>query len=73
MSKSRASDAMLKTVVEQVQLRSEFLLGKNTGRVAVFADDDWNAQTPRHQQRFVAEIMRRTCGIDQGDSRVLRP
>ena len=50
--------AMLEAIVEQVELRSELLLGKDAGGVAVFADDDRDIQTPRHQQRFIAEIAR---------------
>ena len=34
--------------------------------MAGFADDDRHIQTPRHQQRFVAEIMRETGRVDQG-------
>ena len=56
---------MLEAVVEQMELRPELLLGEYAGSVAGFSDDDRNTQTPRHQQGFVAEIMRRTCGIDQ--------
>ena len=49
---------VLKTVVEQVELRPEFLLGKNTGRVALFSHHHRNSQTAREQQRFVSEITR---------------
>ena len=57
---------MLEAVVEQVELRSELLLGEDAGGVAGFSDNDRDVQTPRHQQRFVAEIARRAGGIHQG-------
>ena len=57
---------MLKAIVEQVELRPEFLFRKDSGSVAVFADDDWDLQTPRHQDRLIAEIGRGSGGIDQG-------
>ncbi len=57
---------MLEAVVEQVELRSKFLLGEDAGSVAGFSDNDRNVQTPGHQQRFIAEIMRRTGGVHHG-------
>ena len=50
--------AMLEAIVEQVDLRSKLLFGKDAGSMAVFADDDRHIQTPRQQQRFIAEITR---------------
>ena len=49
---------MLEAIVEQVELRSEPLFCKDAGGVAVFADDDWDFQTPRQKQWFIAEIAR---------------
>ena len=57
---------MLEAVVEQMELRTELLLGKDAGGVAGFSDNDRNIQTPSHQEGFIAEIMRRTGGTHQG-------
>ena len=64
---------MLEAIVEQVELRSELLFGKNPGGVAGFSDDDRNLQAPRHKQWFIAEIAWRTGGIDQGHASGLAP
>ncbi len=47
---------MLKTVVEDVQLRLKFPLGESARVITAFTDDHWNAQPPRDQQRLIAEI-----------------
>src|SRR5208282_772279 len=47
---------MLKTVVENVQLRLEFPLGDPTRLIAISADNHRDAQPPRDQQWFVAEV-----------------
>ena len=49
---------MLEAIIEQVELRSELLFRKEAGSVAGFADDDRDLQTPRQQERFIAEIGR---------------
>lgn len=64
---------MLKAVVEQVELRSELTLGKHAGRVAVFSDNDWDLQAPRHQEWFIAEVGYGASRIDQGHAPGLAP
>src|SRR5438552_3815406 len=56
--------AMLKTIVEQMELRPQHLLGELAGEKAVFADDNRNLQFPRDEQRLVAKIGRMGFGID---------
>lgn len=64
---------MLEAIVEQVELRSELLFGKNPGGVAAFSDDDRDLQAPRQKQWFIAEIACRTGGIDQGHASGVAP
>ena len=47
---------MLKAVVEDVQLRLEFLLGDSARVITAFTDDHRNAQPARDQQRLIAEV-----------------
>src|SRR5438132_4749763 len=56
--------AMLKTIVEQMELRPQHLLGELAGEKAVFADDNRNLQRPRDEQRLVAKIGGMAVGID---------
>jgi hypothetical protein len=56
---------VLKAIVEQMELGSELLLGKNSGSTTGFPDDNRNIQAPGHKQRFVAEIIRRSGWVDQ--------
>jgi hypothetical protein len=55
---------VLEGVVEQVEARPPSLFGFESGGVAAFADDDIHAQAARHQQWFVAEVLRQAGGID---------
>ena len=64
---------MLEAIVQQVQLRTESLLGQSPGGVAVFADDDRHSQLARDQQRLVAKFARRAARIDQRHARGLAP
>jgi len=56
---------MLEAVVEDVQLRFEFLLGDLTGLIATFANDHGNVQAARDQQGFVAEVGGAAIGVDE--------
>jgi hypothetical protein len=55
---------MLKAVVENVQLRVEFLLRDLPGGVTAFANNHGNVQPVRDQQRFITEINGGTVSVD---------
>src|SRR5580698_899105 len=57
---------MLKTVVEQVHLRPELVLGQQSRLVTILADDDWNTEPASQQQRLVTEIRGGASGINEG-------
>ena len=57
--------AVLKAVVEQMKLRSEFRFGEASCLVAIFADNHRHLQLARNQQRLIAKLLRQSCGIDQ--------
>ena len=59
---------MLESVIEQVQLRTEILLGVQTSGIAIFADHDRHSQLACDQQRLVAELPSRARRIDQRDA-----
>jgi hypothetical protein len=46
---------VLEAVVEEVESRPEFLLGKNPSLIAFFSDDYRDAQAPRQEQRFISK------------------
>src|SRR3984957_14086666 len=48
--------AMLKPIIQQVNLRAELRFGERTGAIAVFAHNYRRLQTPGDQQRLVAEF-----------------
>src|SRR5580765_474242 len=55
---------MLETVVQQMQLRLELLLGGSASLVTIFADDHRHGELPRDQQRLVAELGGASLGIN---------
>src|SRR4051794_19193125 len=59
---------MLKRVVEQMETRSPTLFGFESGGVATFADYHLHAEASRHEQGFVAELLRSASGIDHVDA-----
>ena len=59
---------MLKAVIENMKLRSEFRFSKASRCVAILADDDRHLQFARDQQRFIAKLLRQARGIDQSNS-----
>src|SRR5579864_1735429 len=56
---------MLKAVVEEMQLRSEFCFSTEACLVAVFSNDDRRLEFARYEQRFIAELLRQARGIDK--------
>src|SRR5271163_2059370 len=55
---------MVNTIVENVQLRLEVLLGDSARSVATFADNHRNTQPPRNQQWFIAKINSGAIGLN---------
>ena len=47
---------MLEAVVKKMELRTEFLFGKDPGLVAFFRNDYGYTKTSRHQHGFIAKM-----------------
>ena len=73
MSKSRGKNAMLETVVEQMQLRSEASLRKLASQIPVFSHDHWDLQLARDQKWLIAKLLGKAGGIDQKNTAALSP
>ena len=56
---------VLKAVVQQMKLRSEFLFSKLSCFIAIFTHNHRHLELARNQKWFVAELLRQSCGIDQ--------
>src|ERR1700686_1033758 len=59
---------MLKAVVVQMKLCSEFRFGEASSLIAILPDDDRHLQLASNQKRFVAKLLRQARGIDQPDA-----
>src|SRR5215472_15299237 len=56
---------LLKSIVQEVRLRAESLLGKLSSRKTVLPYNDRHAELTRDEQRLVAELFCRTVWMDQ--------
>ena len=60
---------MLKTVVQQMDIRLKTPLGLQSRLIPAFADDHGHARKPpRNQQRLISELRRTAAGIDNQHS-----
>ncbi len=65
--------AMLKPIIQQMNLRTELRLGEAPSLVAIFPHHHRRLQPSSNQQRLIAEIPRQPAGIDQQHSASLAP
>ena len=65
--------AMLETVVEQVQLRSEASLRKLASQKPIFSHDHRNLELARDQKWLIAKLLRKSGRIDQKNTAALSP
>jgi len=64
---------MLEAIIEQMELRTEFLFGAKPCLVSVFPHDDGNVQLACNQQRLITKVARRASWIDNPDAFILPP
>src|ERR1700730_19317173 len=64
---------MLKAVVEDVQLRLEFLLRDSARGITAFTDDNRNAKPARDQQRLIAGVGGLAIGLNDQNAASFAP
>ena len=64
---------MLKSIIQQMNLRPESLLRKASRLIPIFPHNHRHLQPPRNQQRLIAEILRQPAGSTSSTPRVFRP